>query len=623
MLFQINEPGSSHASNQNQQKHKAIGIDLGTTNSVVAISYEEKPIIISSAEGQRLLPSHVTFEGGKVSVGKDDHDATVASIRSIKRLMGKSLDDLKGEMPYLPYKFAKDKEQDKVLYLEVDGKIKTPTEIAAEILKAAKNRAQEYLKEVIHEAVITVPAYFDDAARTATKDAARLAGLDVLRLLNEPTAAAVAYGLDQKSRGTYVVYDLGGGTFDVSVLHMQEGIFQVLATGGHTSLGGDDIDQAILDDCLTEWGLKEWARYNKSLVQAGLLEARRVKEQLTEKDKSILALTVKGEKYKKTVTREMLKELIRPLVQETIHICRHTLKDCDKEVSDLDGIILVGGSTRIPYVREVVGEFFGKELLCSINPDEVVALGAAIQAEALSAGGSTILLDVNPLSLGLETMGGLVEKIIERNSPIPTIKTKMFTTYQDGQTGIQIHVVQGERELAADCRSMGKFELKGIPPMKAGIARVEVTFAIDADGLLTVSAVEKLTGISQFITVKPTYGLDETAMINMIRESLASGQEDMKGRLLIEARVDAKRLMNAVESAIKTDGNFLEADEKNQIYHTLDKLEKCLKTDKREEIKKWTEILEKQTKKFAERIVNNAMKQALKEKKIEEIESEF
>ena len=617
-LLQISEPGMSAAPHQHRL---AVGIDLGTTNSLVATVRSGSAVCLPDSDGRATLPSVVRYLDGEVEVGKNALSAQktdpLNTISSAKRLIGRTLTDLAQEAQYLPYRFTPN---ERVVELNTRQGAKTPIEVSAEILKALKSRAEETLGGDLVDAVITVPAYFDDAQRQATKDAARLAGLNVLRLLNEPTAAAIAYGLDNASEGTFVVYDLGGGTFDVSVLQLTKGLFEVKATGGNSALGGDDFDHRLFCYLLEQ---NDLSKLNEQDSQLLLSLVRTAKEKLTTQTETIIETTLSdGHKVHTVITRQEFHNLTQNLVQKTIEPVKQALKDAGVTKADVKGVIMVGGSTRMLHVQQAVATFFGQTPLNNLNPDEVVALGAAIQANVLAGNktdGEWLLLDVTPLSLGLETYGGLAEKIIPRNSTIPTARAQDFTTFKDGQTAMTIHVVQGERELVSDCRSLAKFTLRGIPPMAAGAARIRVTFQVDADGLLSVSAQEQSTGVQAQIEVKPSYGLDDSTITQMLKDSMSNAAEDMAARARAEAVVEAESLTDAVNAALELDSDLLEAEELQQIQQDIAALQGRLKDGKAEDIRAAVAKLSHSTDNFAAKRMNRNIQRALTGQSVDNI----
>jgi molecular chaperone HscA len=623
-LLQIHEPGETPMPHEGEQS-LAVGIDLGTTNSVVAISSDGKPEVLRDETGEALVPSIVAYavDGSAIVGGMakmlllDRPDGVVSSV---KRLMGRGVEDLKSLAGTLPYDVEPDADGGGMVRLIVGGNRLTPVEVSGDILAALKERAEDHLERPVEQAVITVPAYFDDAARTATRDAARLAGLEVLRLVSEPTAAALAYGLDKGAEGLYAVFDLGGGTFDISLLRMEKGVFQVLATGGDAALGGDDFDHAVAEHFLGERDFGD-ADLTRGEAKQALMAARLAKECLSAQDDGVWMLDVDGRQSRHSLTRDGLESLIAPFVDRTAVLCAEVLEDAGISREEVKGIVLVGGSTRVPLVRRRVAEVFGREPLADIDPDEVVAVGAALQAEALSVGSDNLLLDVTPLSLGIETMGGLVEKIIPRNTPIPVSRAQEFTTYEDGQTAMAIQVVQGEREMVDQCRSLAQFELRGIPPLTAGAARIRVTFAVDADGLTTVSASEETTGIEQHIEVKPSYGLTEDEMAEMLADSMRHAEADMVGRLLTEARVEGQRALNAVAAALKADRSLLSDAEAGDVEAHLGRLRAALGGDDRDLINGAAEALEAGTKEFAERRMDRGIRAALRGVSLDAVEA--
>jgi molecular chaperone HscA len=617
-LLQISEPG---ASPDPHQRRIAVGIDLGTTHSLVASVRNGVAECLPDAEGRVILPSVVRYLGeGRRQIGFDAQAAQAEdpenTIASVKRFMGRGLADI-ANREKLPYRFA---DHPGMVTLHTREGEKSPVEISAEILATLRYRAEDTFNEDLHGVVITVPAYFDDAQRQATKDAAQLAGLNVLRLINEPTAAAIAYGLDNASEGVYAIYDLGGGTFDISILRLSQGVFEVVATGGDSALGGDDYDRALADWLLQQARIAPESPSEKAAIK---MLARQVKEQLSEQEVVNVPVAAGGRTVEVRVSRKDFELETGDLTARTMGAVRKALRDAKLTRDEVKGVVLVGGSTRMPQVRRAVAEFFGRDPLTNLDPDEVVALGAAIQANQLAGNnpqGELLLLDVIPLSLGIETMGGLVERIVPRNETIPTAKAQDFTTFKDGQTAMAIHVVQGERDLVADCRSLARFELRGIPPMAAGAARIRVTFTVDADGLLNVSAREQGSGVEARIDVKPSYGLSDEQIAKMLRESFTTAEADMKARALTEARVDAERMIIATQSALDADGDLLEPDERSDIAALMATLRETMKaSDDAAVIEGAVQALARGTESFAARRMNEGIRKALAGKNLEAI----
>jgi molecular chaperone HscA len=628
-LFQISEPGESRP--KHACRTRAVGIDLGTTNSLIAIVDAGKPTALADESGEAIVPSVVHYAGdGSVVVGADARDRLAPefprdTIASVKRFMGRGRRDAEATRKLTPYKFAGDAGEGVVRFAVAGGRAVTPLEVSAEILKVLRARAEEALGGPLQGAVITVPAYFDDGQRQATRDAGRLAGLEVLRLLNEPTAAALAYGLDKQAEGTFAVFDLGGGTFDVSILKLENGVFEVKATGGDSALGGDDFDRAIAEALLGRVGLAGEA--DARLARHALDAARALKERLTtETDAAIDVALVPDRPTTLRLSRTEMEALVAPVLQRCAAPLHQAMKDAAVEPGHLSGVILVGGATRMPLVRRFVEQWFGQPPLHDIDPDQVVALGAAIQADMLAGGANrddVLLLDVVPLSLGLETMGGVAEKLIHRNTTVPCGAKQTFTTFADNQTGFDLHVVQGERELVGECRSLARFTLKGIPPMPAGMARLEVTFMVDADGILRVSAREETTGQEAAIEVKPSYGLTDDEVERMILDSFAHAEDDVKARLLAEQRVEAAGIVAAARAAMRDAPELLAAGEREAIDRALAGVETARGGTDHLAIRDAIEALDHASKSFATRRMNRALEHGFRGRNVDAVDDEL
>ena len=618
-LLQIAEPGQTEAPHEHRL---AAGIDLGTTNSLVASVRSGQPQTLADKQGAHLLPSVVAYTESGIIVGDEAQQLQIAdplnTISSIKRLMGRGAEDLRLLGDERPYRFAA---TDSVVpRIQTRRGNVTPVEVSAEILKVLQQRAEEALGGAMSGVIVTVPAYFDDAQRQATKDAASLAGLNVFRLLNEPTAAAIAYGLDKNADGIHAIYDLGGGTFDISILRLNKGVFEVMATGGDTALGGDDFDHLIAEWMIAQAGItKPDAGLQRQLMQT----ARATKESLTQHEHASITLSSVG--WQGELDRHTFNQLVDPLIRKTIIACRRALRDAGVAAEEIEDVVMVGGSTRVPRVRELVGEFFGREPLVDIDPDRVVAIGAAVQADILAGNKpdeEILLLDVTPLSLGIETMGSLVETIIPRNTTIPVARAQEFTTFKDGQSAMAVHVVQGERDLVADCRSLARFELRGIPPMVAGAARIRVTFQVDADGLLSVEAEEQTQHVKSSIEVKPSYGLSDIEIADMLRTSMEHAEEDVKFRHLREQQVEAERVIEALTAALVKDGDQLLNDQERQLIDAaLQQLQQLAAGDDAAAIEEGVKSLEQSCDFYVERRMNSSIHDAMAGHNIHEFET--